>query len=504
MTSAKATAVAPDAYGIGEEEFENVPLLTQFITIFGYAVLIAYGHLRDFMRRVGIEENKGATDKQYLVKNGFSPLYADFASFYTRNLYVRIRDCWNRPITGVPGAYLDICERTSNDYNWTETRSGNIVKALNMGSYNYLGFAENTGVCADYAREIIKQYGLAMASPRNEMGTTQLHLDLERTVADFLGKEDAMVFGMGFATNSTNIPALVGKGGLIISDELNHASLVLGCKLTGAKVVCFKHNDMEDLESVVRTAIVDGQPKSHRAWTKIMILVEGIYSMEGSVAKLKDIVRIKKKYKCYLYLDEAHSIGALGRTGRGSVEYWGVNPKDVDILMGTFTKSFGASGGYIAASQDIIDQLKHQSHGWMYASSMSMPVAAQTLAAFRLIMGEIGGSDGVRRIRQLRDNSRFMRTQLKKRGYIVYGNEDSPIIPMLLCNPAKIAAFSHECLKRGMAVVVVGAPACPMLTSRARFCVSASHTHEDMEKACRIVDAVSDLLGLRYGHKQLE
>lgn len=487
---------------LGEEEFEEPPRSVALLTYFGYAVLSAYGHLRDLLRKLGIEKTAQAKDSQGLEAQGFSPLYNDFNAFYTRNLYRRIQDVFNRPISGVPGRNLNMYERDTDNGMWSLYPTGKMKKLLNMGSYNYLGFAENTGICADEANRIIKEHGVAMSSNRNELGTTEIHLELEKVVAEFVGKEAALVFGMGFATNSTNIPALVGKGGLIVSDRLNHASLALGCKLAGAKVVSFRHNDMAHLEHIVRRAIVDGQPKSHRPWTKIVILVEGIYSMEGSIVKLRDVIRIKKKYGCYLYIDEAHSIGALGKNGRGAAEYFNVDPNDIDIMMGTFTKSFGAAGGYISSSKDVIEHLRHHSHSWFYSASMALPVAAQTLTALRLIRGDVGGDNGVRRIKQLKSNSRLMRQELKRLGFIVFGNDDSPIIPMLLYNPAKIASFSRECLKRGVGVVVVGYPATSIIESRARFCVSASHTREDILRCIEVIDEVGTLLGLHYSQKK--
>ena len=203
-----------------------------------------------------------------------------------------------------------------------------------MGSYNYLGFAENTGLRANDVRKAIEQQGVGLCSSRHELGTLDIHRKLEKVVADFLGVEDSIILGMGFATNSTNIPTLAGKGCLIVSDALNHASLILGCRLTGATTRVFKHNDTKDLERKLREAIVEGQPRSRRPWKKIIIVVEGVYSMEGSIVKLPEIIALKKKYKAYLYLDEAHSIGAVGPTGRGIADYYNVDPRDIDMLMG--------------------------------------------------------------------------------------------------------------------------------------------------------------------------
>lgn len=187
------------------------------------------------------------------------------------------------------------------------------------------------------------------------MGTSPLHTELEQLTAQFLGVEDAIVFGMGFATNALNLPSLLSPGCLVVSDEKNHASIILGIRLSGATTRVFKHNNMKDLERVLQTAIVQGQPKTKAPWLKIVIIVEGVFSMEGSIVKLPEIIALKKKYKAYIYLDEAHSIGATGPKGRGIIDYYSheINPKDVDILMGTFTKSFGSAGGYIAGSKVI-------------------------------------------------------------------------------------------------------------------------------------------------------
>ncbi len=366
-------------------------------------------------------------------------MYQSYESFYTRNVYIRIRDCFNRPICSVPGAEIELLERTTDDYNWTFNYTGRKVKALNMGSYNYLGFAENNGPCSKAAIQSVSDYSVGTCSPRQEFGTLKIHRQLEQLMAKFLGVEDSITFGMGFATNSMNIPTLVGKGCLILSDELNHASLVLGSRLSGATIKVFKHNDPVDLENKIKKAIIEGHPITRRPWKKILIIIEGVYSMEGSIVRLPEIIAIKKKYKAYLYLDEAHSIGAVGPTGRGVVDYWGCNPKDVDVLMGTFTKSFGSAGGYIAGTKHLIDYIRINSHANCYASSMSAPVTQQIIKSLETIMGVDGTNEGVRRIKQLADNTRYFRDKLVKMGFIVYGNYSSPVVPVMLFMPSKIA-----------------------------------------------------------------
>ncbi|EDQ90948.1 uncharacterized protein MONBRDRAFT_20161 [Monosiga brevicollis MX1] len=484
-----------------QEDFEETPLLVAFLTYLNYSLLFVFGHLRDFLRKHGIEKTKTAKELARMLH--FPPLYRDFEAFYTRNLYTRIRDCWNLPICSVPGAEFDLVERRTNDYGWTFERTGEVNRYINLGSYNYLGFAENTGVCSRESIEAIHKYGVSCCSARTEFGTTRLHEEVDELVARFIGKEAAMTCGMGFATNSTNIPILVGKGGLIISDELNHASLVLGSRLTGAKIKVFRHNDMEHLEQILRQSIIEGQPRTHRPWKKIMIVVEGVYSMEGSLVNLPAVIALKKKYKAYLYLDEAHSIGALGKTGRGVVEHYGCDVKDVDIMMGTFTKSFGAAGGYIAADRVIIDALKNHSHSHTYAMAMAPAVAQQVLTSMKVIMGVTGGDDGHRRIQQLADNARYFRQACKKLGFIIYGNDASPIVPLLIFNPGKISALSREMRKRGICIVVVGYPATPIVESRARFCLSASHTREQLDQVLAALDELGDVLGLKYSRQHL-
>jgi len=238
--------------------------------------------------------------------------------------------------------------------------------------------------------------------------------------------------------------------------------------------------------------------------------------MEGDICNLPGIVELKKKYKFYLYVDEAHSIGALGPSGRGVCEHWGVNPEDVDILMGTFTKSFGAAGGYIASSKEMIAHLRMNAHSSVYAETMAPAVCQQIITALTIMMGEDGTDEGnreflfylanqlvfffhpgQRRIKQLASNGAYMRRELKKLGFAIVGDDASPIIPLMLYNPAKIPAFSRELLKRGLAVVVVGYPATPIITSRARFCLSAAHTQEDVEFALKEISEVGDILQLK-------
>ncbi|CAF1058468.1 unnamed protein product, partial [Brachionus calyciflorus] len=213
---------------IQQEKYEQTSTLQIFFTHLCYTILEVFGHLREFLRSYGFEKRKGALDNN---TEDFAPLFNSYESFHTRNVYVRNRDCFNRPICSVPGPEIELLERKSDDYNWTFYQTGRKIKALNLGSYNYLGFAENNGPSSKYAIQGIKDSGVATCSSRIELGTLKCHLYLEELIAKFLRVEASLVTGMGFATNSLTIPAIIGNDCLILSDELNHVSLILGARL---------------------------------------------------------------------------------------------------------------------------------------------------------------------------------------------------------------------------------------------------------------------------------
>lgn len=206
-------------------------------------------------------------------------------------------DCFSAPTTGVPGRTVALLDRVSDDYNLTFKYTGGRTRGLNISSYNYLGFAQARGGCADAVEDGMRRYGVAVGGARREGGTSELHVQAEALVARFVGQDDALISSMGFATNSTIIPALVSKGCLVISDELNHASIRFGVRLSGANVRMFKHNNMKNLEKLLREVISQGQPKTHRPWKKILIIVEGLYSMEGTLVNLPALIELKKRYK---------------------------------------------------------------------------------------------------------------------------------------------------------------------------------------------------------------
>ncbi|BEI83472.1 hypothetical protein CcaverHIS002_0400760 [Cutaneotrichosporon cavernicola] len=527
-----------------EEELEP-PFYILLTTYLSYLFLICLGHVRDFFGKKMYPQNYA----HLLPANGYAALNSDFDSFYTRRLKTRLDDCFSRPVTGVPGRTITLLDRYSNDERESFCLSGTTTRALNASSYNYLGFASSSGGCADAVAEAINRYGVAGAAPRHDAGTLDLHHQAEKLTARFVGAESALIISMGFATNSTTIPAFVQKGCLVISDELNHASIRNGVRLSGASIRTFKHNDMNSLEKLLRDSIAEGQPRTHRPWKKLLVVVEGLFSMEGTLVNLPALMELKRRYKFYLYIDEAHSVGAMGPNGRGVCDYFGIDPREVDILMGTFTKSFGAAGGYIAGSKEIIDSLRVRCHAMCYAEAMSPPILTQIIASMSAIMGVApplappadveedsasavsvwsrhqsfgpapastlpswmnlpvalaNGTEGRERLRRLAFNSRYLSSGLRKLGFIVYGHRDSPIIPLLLYNPGKMGMFSRMMLDRvgpektPIAVVIVAYPATPLITSRVRFCLSASHTKTDIDLLLRACDEVGDILDLKW------
>ncbi|KAI3831190.1 hypothetical protein MKW92_044953 [Papaver armeniacum] len=406
-----------------------VPKTTVITTPFSYGLLIAFGHIRDLFRN--LIEWWSASNNQ------------------SSRLYRRVQDCFNRPIASPPDSWIQVVERYSNDHNKTLKRTTSTRRCLNLGSYNYLGFAASDEYCTPRVIESLKKFSATTCSTRVDGGTTTLHAELDECVASFVGKEAAMVTGMGYVTNSAVLPVLIGKGGLIISDSLNHNSIVNG------------------------QGNADGHFLTHRPWKKIIVVVEGIYSP-----------------RC---------IGAIGKSGRGVCESLRVDTCDVDIMMGTFSKSFGSCGGYIAASKEVIEYLKLTCPAHLYATAISPPAAQQILSSIKVILGNDGSRRGAQKLARIRENSNFFRSELQKMGFQVIGDNDSPVMPIMVYNPAKISAFSRECFKRNVAVVAVGYPAIKQLMlARVRICISASHTRKDLLTALEVISQVGDLVGIKY------
>ncbi|ONH67663.1 Serine palmitoyltransferase 2 [Cyberlindnera fabianii] len=378
------TTVSRNGVPLPDPIEDEPPTYVYIITYLNYLILIIVGHIKDFIG-INFQPHKYA---DLLEKDGMAPWYTKFESFYIRRMKQKIDDCFARPTAGVPGRLITCIDRDAHDYNRYFTFPGTTSQCLNLSSYNYLGFAQSEGVCTDSALEAVDKYGVGVGGPRNVIGTTDLHTETEQTIARFLGVDDAILFSMGYATNASLFASLLDKKSLVISDELNHTSIRTGVRLSGCSVKTFPHNNMQALEKLLREQISQGQPRSHRPWKKIIIAVEGLYSMEGTMANLPKLLELKKKYKFYLFVDEAHSVGAIGPRGRGVCDYFGIDPKEIDILMGTLTKSFGAAGGYVSGKQEIIDRLRLDINGQNYAEAIGTPVLAQILTSMKVIMAK--------------------------------------------------------------------------------------------------------------------
>ncbi|TFY77947.1 hypothetical protein EWM64_g6065 [Hericium alpestre] len=528
------TSMHPQGAEIKPWEEKEPPYYILITTYLSYIFLICLGHMRDFLGK----RFRSQFYRHLLPYDGHAPLNSDFDSFYTRRLKARIDDCFSYPVTGVPGRTIALLDRYSLDHNLTQILTGGTTRALNISSYNYLGFAQARGGVADAVEEGLRRYGVSTCGTRLEGGTSELHHTAEALVASFVGQEDALISSMGFATNSTIIPALVNKGCLVISDELNHASIRFGVRLSGANVRMFKHNDMDALEGLLREVISQGQPKTHRPWKKILIIVEGLYSMEGTMVNLLGLLQLKKKYKFYLFVDEAHSIGALGPHGRGVADYFNVSPRSIDILMGTFTKSFGAAGGYVSGNKALIDRLRLRGHGGPYAESISPPVLIQILASMASIMGvgpaALPSAPSLKHSTRSSDSTITLRQDMAEQ-YKYPGPAAPSQLPAWMDLPLNLrdgsqasracgaspstratshagsrssassrtdtmAVFARMMRTRAtpIVVVVVAYPATPLVTSRVRFCLSAAHTKEDIDLVLRACDEIGDVLDLKH------
>ena len=483
---AVAKASSPD----GAPPRHHIAAFIQFTTYCSYAILMFFGYVRDFVERLSRKRDPD-----------YAPLVRDWDDFFTRRLYYRVRDCWNRPVNTRAGRVIGVMERVSKDFNYTFEFTGRTIPCINLASYNYLGFSEDVPAVTEQVLANLDQFGVAACASPAECGRSTTLTELETEIARFAGKEAACVYAMGFVTNFSGLPGLFDKETLVISDSLNHASLVAGVRVSDGRVKVFPHNNMRALERIIRQAIIEGQPRTHRAWARLVIVVEGIYSMEGDILDLAPIIALKKKYRCLLYIDEAHSIGAIGATGRGVCDYRGVDPRDVDILMGTFTKSFGSIGGYIACDKRVADHLRTHCGASIHGDSLHSAACQQALSALRIMQGLDGTTIGRQRIAQLADNAKYFREQLIRLGMTVYGEGESPVIPAMLYNPAKVSKFSRELLKRNVAVVVVGYPATPLLEARVRFCVSAAHTRADLDRCLQAIDEAIGEACVRFERK---
>lgn len=347
-------------------------------------------------------------------------------------------------------------ERVVNDTTIINGR-----ELINFATYNYVGMCGDRKV-DEAAQKAIARYGTSACASRLIAGEKPLHQELEKAIADFIGVEDSLVMVGGHATNVTTIGHLFGKNDLVLYDALSHNSILQGCFLSGASLVAFPHNDVEALEQILRD-------RRHR-YQKVLLVIEGVYSTDGDIANLPSFIALRKQYKTFLMVDEAHSMGTIGKTGRGISEYFGVNPQDVDIWMGTLSKSFASCGGYIAGSSALIEYLKYTAPGFVFSVGMSPPNAGATLAAIEVLKAE------PQRAIQLQNNAKLFLSLAKEKGLNTGMSQDSPVIPIIVGDSLKSIQLSQNLFKRGINVPFMIYPSVPQNGARLRFFVTCNHT----------------------------
>ena len=351
-------------------------------------------------------------------------------------------------------------------------------KVLMFGSNAYLGLTNDPKV-KEAAIEAVKKYGTGCAGSRFLNGTLDLHIQLEKRLAEFVGKEDAIVYSTGFQVNLGVVSCLTGREDYILWDELDHASIIEGHRLSFSTKLKYKHNDMESLEKQLQKCDPD----------KVKLIVtDGVFSMEGDVAKLPEIVALAKKYNASVMVDEAHGIGVFGRQGRGTCDHFGVS-QDVDLIMGTFSKSFASIGGFIAADESIINYLRHHSRSYIFSASNTPAATAAANAALDIMMNE------PERIQHLWDLTHYALEGFRQMGCEI-GNTSTPIIPLFIRDNDLTFLIVKELFEAGIFVNPVVSPAVASEDTLIRFSLMATHTKEQLDYALETIHKVFKQHGL--------
>ena len=354
------------------------------------------------------------------------------------------------------------------------------IKTVMIGSNNYLGLTSDPRV-KKAAIEAVEKFGSGCSGSRFLNGTLTLHLELEKNLAEFLGREAALTFSTGFQTNLGIISAVAGRNDYILCDSENHASIVDACRLSFAKVLKFEHNNMDDLERLLGK-IGDNHGK--------LIVVDGVFSMEGDIADLPAIVKLAGKYGARVMVDDAHSFGVLGEHGKGTAEHFGLED-EVDIIMSTFSKSLASLGGFVAAKQDVIDYIKHNSRPFIFSASIPPANAAAAMAALEIIKSE------PERIKALRDISLYMRKGFEKLALPIYkANSDiTPIIPVMTYDNERTLVVTKMLKEEGVYVNPVVSPAVKPGHCRIRTSYTATHTKKQLDYVLEAFKRVFAKLG---------
>nr|WP_218970256.1 glycine C-acetyltransferase [Facklamia miroungae] len=379
-------------------------------------------------------------------------------------------------------------KKAKNLYNEIEALSSangpmieiNGQELINLSSNNYLGLAKEERL-KEVAKKTIDKYGVGAGAVRTINGTMDVHNDLEKKIAEFKHTEAAIAFQSGFNCNMAAVSAIMNKEDAILSDALNHASIIDGCRLSRAKIIPVKHQDMDDLREKAKEATESGLYK------KVMYISDGVFSMDGDVAKIPEIVEIAEEFNLITYIDDAHGSGVMGK-GAGTVKHFGLSDK-IDLQIGTLSKALGVVGGYVAGSQELIDWLKVAGRPFLFSTSLTPGDAAAATEAINILMESTELHD------RLWENGNYLKAELKALGFNI-GNSETPITPVILGEEKLAQEFSKRLREEGVYAKSIVFPTVPLGTGRVRNMPTAAHTKEMLDKAIAIYEKVGKELGV--------
>jgi glycine C-acetyltransferase len=354
-------------------------------------------------------------------------------------------------------------------------------RVLNFCSNNYLGLANHPRL-VQAAKQAADQYGVGPAAVRSIAGTMELHVRLEQRLAKFKGVDSAITFQSGFNANLAVVPALVTKTDGIFSDELNHASIIDGCRLSGAQVIRYAHCDPGDLERALAA--------QRTTFPRAMVITDGVFSMDGDVAPLDKIYEIAQKYEAIMMVDDAHGEGVLGRGGRGIVDHFKLHGK-VDVEVGTLSKAFGVVGGVVAGNPLVVEWLRQRGRPFLFSSAMTAPDTAACLAALDIL------EESTELVDKLWENTRYFKAEMVSLGFDI-GQSTTPITPVMLGEAPLAQQFSRELFDAGVFAMAIGFPTVPRGKARIRVMISAAHERSDLDKGLEIFAAVGKKLGVAH------
>lgn len=372
-----------------------------------------------------------------------------------------------------------------NEINVITGQNGPIIeiegkKLINLSSNNYLGLATNKRM-VEASIKATEKYGVGAGAVRTINGTLDIHIELEKKLAAFKHTEAAIAFQSGFNCNMAAISAVMNKKDAILSDALNHASIIDGCRLSGAKIIRFEHADMDDLRAKAKEA------KESGLYEKIMVITDGVFSMDGDIAKLPEIVKIAEEFDLITYVDDAHGSGVLGK-GAGTVHHFGLSDK-IDFQIGTLSKAIGVVGGYVAGTKDLIDWLKVRGRPFLFSTSLTPASAGACIEAINILTESTELHD------KLWENGNYLKKELKELGFDI-GHSETPITPCIIGDAAKAQEFSKRLYEEGVYAKSIVFPTVPLGTARVRNMPSAAHTKEMLDEAIAKYAKVGREMGL--------